>query len=48
MVDVLVRNVMTKLMAVWKGIMGVIPKNVPMAVPQARDCGSPWRRVNLR
>ena len=36
MVEVLVMKVTIIFRSVWNGIMGVIPKKIPMAVPLAR------------
>ena len=33
MVDVLVTKVKTRTLMVWKGVIGVIPRKVPVAVP---------------
>jgi hypothetical protein len=48
MVEVLVINVTSRTSIVWSGIIGVIPRNMPMAVPLAREFGSPCSLVNLR
>jgi len=47
-VDVLVIKVTARTLTVWKGIVGVIPRKVPMAVPQASDWGSPFNLRNLK
>lgn len=33
---------------VWKGIVGVMPINAPIATPRARTLGSPRKRMNRR